>query len=228
MKNLVLNVVAIVAVFGVVPGGLIFGLSGRWDLWNVWAYMAIGVALLTFQTAALYRKSPQLLMERMKMVTAGSPGRVRWTVGRASPPLSIAQWIIVGLDQRFHWSDIVPPAWVVAGLVIYAIGWGLFTWAALVNPFFSPDVRIQSDRGQRVIGEGPYAVVRHPGYAANALALVASPAALNSLLSIIPAVLFLAVVVRVTGIEDGMLHDELRGYADYTARVRYRLIPAIW
>ena len=83
MKNLVLNVVAIVAVFGVVPGGLIFGLSGRWDLWNVWAYMAIGVALLTFQTAALYRKSPELLMERMKMVTAGSPGRVRWTVAHA-------------------------------------------------------------------------------------------------------------------------------------------------
>lgn len=73
----------------------------------------------------------------------------------------------------------------------------------------SPEVRIQSDRGQRVIGEGPYAIMRHPGYATNLLSLVASAAALNSLLSIIPAVIFLAVTVRVTAIEDRMLRDEL-------------------
>jgi protein-S-isoprenylcysteine O-methyltransferase Ste14 len=228
VNGLVLNVVLTLVFFGVVPGGLIFGLSGRWDLWDVWVYIAIGVVLLTVQAIALYRKSPDLLMERVKTVTAGSPGRVWWTVGRASLALSIVQWVIVGLDLRFHWSDIVPPAWVAVGLVFYAIGWGLFTWAAFVNPFFSPEVRIQSDRGQRVIGEGPYAVVRHPGYAANVLALVASPGALNSLLSFIPAFAFLAVVVRVTGIEDRMLHDELHGYADYAARVRYRLIPGIW
>src|SRR5262249_31672237 len=183
------------------------------------------VVLFTFQTLALYRKNPDLLKERMK---SGPPGRVRWPVGYASPVLSILQWSITGLDQRFHWSDIVPPAGVVAGLVIYAIGWGLFTWAALFNPFFSPEVRIQSDRGQRVISEGPYAIVRHPGYATNLLSVVASAVALNSLLSIIPAVIFLVVTVRVTAIEDQMLRDELAGYAEYAANVRYRLIPGLW
>jgi len=222
---LLLNLVLTTVFLGVIPAVLIFGLAGRWDLWNVWAYVGIGVVLFTFQTLALYRKNPDLLKERMK---SGAPGRVRWTVGRASPALSILQWSIAGLDQRFHWSDIVPPAGVVAGLVIYAIGWGLFTWAALVNPFFSPEVRIQSDRGQRVISGGPYAIVRHPGYATNLLSVVASAAALNSLLSIIPAVIFLAVTVRVTAIEDQMLHDELAGYADYGAKVPYRLIPGMW
>jgi protein-S-isoprenylcysteine O-methyltransferase Ste14 len=49
-------------------------------------------------------------------------------------------------------------------LVIVAIGWGLVNWAELVNPFFSGAVRIQADRGQRVVSQGPYAIVRHPAY----------------------------------------------------------------
>jgi len=67
----------------------------------------------------------------------------------------ILQWIISGLDQRFHWSDSVPLAGVVAGLVIVAIGLALFTWSALVNPFFSSVTRMQEDRGQQVISAGP-------------------------------------------------------------------------
>jgi protein-S-isoprenylcysteine O-methyltransferase Ste14 len=45
---------------------------------------------------------------------------------------------------------------------------------------------------------------------------------------IIPAVIYLAVTVRVTAIEDRMLRDELAGYADYAAKVHYRLIPGMW
>jgi protein-S-isoprenylcysteine O-methyltransferase Ste14 len=37
-----------------------------------------------------------------------------------------------------------------------------------------------------------------------------------------------AVTVRVTAIEDRMLQEELAGYADYAARVRYRLVPGLW
>ena len=225
MTTLLLNLVLIALFYGVIPAGLIFGSAGRWDLWNVWAYVGIGIILFYFQTLALYRKSPDLLKERMR---SGAPGRVRWTVARAWLALLILQLIIVGLDQRFHWSNIVPLTWVVAGLVLYAIGRGLFTWAALVNSFFSPEVRIQSDRGQRTINEGPYAIVRHPGYAGNLLAMVASAAALNSILSIIPAVIFLAVTFRITAIEDQMLRDELPGYAEYAAKVHYRLIPGVW
>jgi protein-S-isoprenylcysteine O-methyltransferase Ste14 len=162
-------------------------------LWNVWATAGIFVARLTFQSLAAYRQNPELLKERMK---PGAGGRVRWTTARAYLILTMLQWIIAGLDQRFHWSDIVPPAGVVAGLVILTIGWGLATWSALVNPFFSPEVRIQSERGQRVIREGPYAIVRHPGYATILLSVVASGLALNSLLSIIPAVIYGAITVR--------------------------------
>jgi len=221
---LLVNLVGTIAFFGVFAAGLVFGLAGRWDLWNVWAYAGIVVVSLTFQTLAVYRKSPDLLKERMKPGTRGRdlPLRLAYNV------MFIVHWGIAGLDQRFHWSDVVPQAGVVAGLVIDAIGLGLLTWAALVNPFFSPEVRIQADRGQRVISAGPYAIVRHPGYATILLSVLATGLALNSLLSILPALIYLAVTVRVTAIEDQMLHDELAGYADYAAQVRYRLLPGIW
>lgn len=222
---LLLNLVAVM-ILGAVAAGVIFGLAGHWDVWNVWAYVAILVVVWGFfRTLALYRKNPDLLKEQLKSAT---PGRVRWTASRAFLVVSLMQWSLAGLDQRFHWSDRVPPAGVVAGLAVFAISLGLFTWAMLVNPFFSPEILIQADRGQRVIGAGPYTIVRHPGYASILLGVIAGGLALNSLLSIIPAVIFLAVTVRVTAIEDLMLHDELAGYAEYAAKVRYRLIPGLW
>jgi protein-S-isoprenylcysteine O-methyltransferase Ste14 len=141
----------------------------------------------------------------------------------------IVQPAIAGLDHRFHWSDNVPVTGIVLGLLIVAIGMGVIIWAELVNSFFSGAVRIQTDRGQRVIKTGPYSVVRHPAYAGGTLALIAGGLALNSLVSMIPAlVIALPAILYRTRIEDQMLRDELMGYADYAAQVRFRLIPGVW
>ena len=40
-------------------------------------------------------------------------------------------------------------------------------------------------------------------------------------------VLILSVAWRAVH-EEGALRDELQGYSDYAARVRYRLIPHVW
>jgi protein-S-isoprenylcysteine O-methyltransferase Ste14 len=222
---LLLNLV-MTLILSVFAAGVISGLAGHWDLWNVWAYAGILLVLWSLQTLVLYRKSPDLLKERVKPPPGG---RVRWTSARASLVGFILQWITAGLDQRFHWSDVVPPAGMVAGLVVFAIGWGLMTWSVLVNPFFSPVTRIQAEREQWVISAGPYRIVRHPGYAGTLLFVVAGGVALNSLVSIIPiVVIVLPITVYQTMVEDQMLRDELAGYADYAAKVRYRLIPGVW
>src|SRR3989442_11207389 len=52
--------------FAAVPAGLIFGLAGRWDLWNVWVYVGILLALSLFRDLVMYRKSPDLFKERFK------------------------------------------------------------------------------------------------------------------------------------------------------------------
>ena len=222
---LLLNLVVFMGL-AVVPAVVICGLAGRWDVWNAWAYAGMLAALVLFMTLGNYRTRPDLLKERLKPSTRG---RVRWPSSRVAPVVLILQWIISGLDQRFHWSDSVPLAGVVAGLVIVAIGLALFTWSALVNPFFSSVTRIQEERGQQVISAGPYRIMRHPAYAGLILGSVAGGLALNSLLSVIPiVVIVLPMTVYQMIIEDRMLRHELAGYADYAAKVRYRLIPGMW
>ncbi len=212
--------------FPVLIGAMIFGLAGRWDLWNVWVYLAIFVVWIVLRFLPFYRKNREEFNVRKELAKRG---RFGFTFTFIAPLVALVlHWSIAGLDQRFHWSDIVPTVGVVAGLVLVAIGIGLLTWAVSVNPFFSSAVRIQADRGQRVIRAGPYAIVRHPGYAGQLLFAVASGVALNSLLSVFSPVIGLPILVRGTMTEDRMLQDELAGYADYAAKVRYRLIPGIW
>ena len=98
-----------------------------------------------------------------------------------------------------------------------------------VNRFFSSVVRIQADRGQYVVTTGPYAVIRHPGYSAGILIILASGVALGSWLAAavvviasLPFLLYRAIT------EDRFLQAELPGYRAYAERVRWRLVPGIW
>jgi protein-S-isoprenylcysteine O-methyltransferase Ste14 len=191
-----------------------------------WAYVGILTVLFCYHIVALYGKNPDLLKEREK---PPSHGRAWWTITISPAVMYILQPVVAGLDHRFHWLDIAPPGGVIAGLAIVIIGLALLIWAMSVNPFFSGAIRIQADRGQRVIREGPYAFLRHPGHAGGILAFVAGGLALNSLISILPVVvIMLPIVVYRTIVEEQMLRNELAGYADYAAKVRYHLIPGVW
>jgi protein-S-isoprenylcysteine O-methyltransferase Ste14 len=210
------------AFFVVLTAVALFASAGTAAILGFWIYVAIFAAVMTASFAML---DPGLLRERMR------PGGKR-------PPLAlrlfaiilVVHWIIAGLDRgRFHWSDSVQ-VWLQAlGLIAVAAGYALALWAMLVNRFFSSVVRIQSDRGQTVITTGPYAFIRHPGYLAGIVIILASGVALGSWLAAaflivlcVPALLYRAVK------EDRVLQAELPGYRDYVARVRWRLIPGIW
>jgi hypothetical protein len=63
-------------IFAAVAGGLIFGLAGRWDLWNVWVYVGILLALSLFRDLVMYRKSPDLLKKRLEPAGGGRDGKL--------------------------------------------------------------------------------------------------------------------------------------------------------
>jgi protein-S-isoprenylcysteine O-methyltransferase Ste14 len=200
----------------------LFASAGTVAIATYWVYLAIFGAVFV---ASFLWLDPDLARERMR------PGGKR-------PPIAlqlisvvlVAHWIIAGLDHgRFHWSDNVPPWLQWLSLLLLAISYALCLWAMRVNRFFSSVIRIQNDRGQVVITTGPYAYVRHPGYLAGALVMLASGLALGSWLataflavSTLPFLLYRAVA------EDRVLRSELPGYRDYAARVRWRLIPGLW
>ncbi|HIG28101.1 MAG TPA: hypothetical protein EYQ50_09995 [Verrucomicrobiales bacterium] len=55
------------------------------------------------------------------------------------------------------------------------MGWTLFAWCSVENPFFELTVRIQTGQGHPVMGGGPYATIRHPGYFGLSAVFTSSP-----------------------------------------------------
>jgi protein-S-isoprenylcysteine O-methyltransferase Ste14 len=210
------------ALFVVLNAVALFAAAGTLKIFGFWVYVAIFAAVMVASFAFL---DPDLLRERMR------PGGQRAPLAlRLATPVLILHWIIAGLDRgRFHWSDNVPVWLRAAGFVALAVGWGLTFWAMRVNRFFSSVVRIQSDRGQYVVTTGPYRWIRHPGYLAGAVIIVASGIALGSwLATAILIVLSLPFLLHRAISEDRVLQAELPGYRDYAARVRWRVLPGVW
>ncbi|CAG0926622.1 hypothetical protein TFLX_00132 [Thermoflexales bacterium] len=58
--------------------------------------------------------------------------------------------------------------------------------------------------------------------------ILATPLVFGSIWGLIPAALAAGIIVARTAVEDRTLQAELSGYAAYTRRVRYRLLPGIW
>lgn len=142
---------------------------------------------------------------------------------------SILHYAIAGLElARSRGAGSVPLPGRVVGLVGFAAANGLLFWARWVNPFYSPDVRIQEDRGHRLVTGGPYRYVRHPGYLASILRLASSALSLGSWWSLVPAAISVALTIHWIPLEDDTLKAGLEGYAEYAKEVPYRLVPGIW
>lgn len=208
--------------FVIAAASALFASAGTLAILTFWIYLLIFAAVMA---ASFIWLDPGLLRERMR------PGGKRPPLGLLIFTLVVfLHWIVAGLDRgRFHWSDSVP-AWLeAAALVVFGGGYALCLWAMAVNRFFSSVVRIQDDRGQYVVTSGPYAVIRHPGYAAGIAIMLASGVALGSwhaaaliVICSLPFLLHRAIT------EDRVLQAELPGYRDYAARVRWRLVPGLW
>jgi protein-S-isoprenylcysteine O-methyltransferase Ste14 len=96
------------------------------------------------------------------------------------------------------------------------------------NPFFETQVRHQNEQGQTVVQTGLYGWIRHPGYLAMILMLASLPVMLHSTAALVPCGLCIGILVARLRAEELHLRTHLDGYAEYTGRVRFRLIPRLW
>ena len=215
----------LLAVYLAAMAAVLFGAAGTLAVPMFWAYLALFAVLCVGASAAVHRQSPDLVKERVR---PGEGEQDRVTV-RALNVLMFAQLLLAGLDVgRLHWSATVPFPLQILGLIGFAMGMGLTTWAMLVNRFFSSAVRLQPDRGQQVVSSGPYRLVRHPGYSGGLLLLLSAGVALGSWIAIVPILLIVPFMVRRTLIEERMLASALPGYVGYMQRVRSRIVPGVW
>jgi len=142
--------------------------------------------------------------------------------------LGMGSAVTAGLDAVRFGASRLPWSTFAVGLVILLPASALGGWAMVENEHFEQFVRVQEERGHRVVSTGPYAMVRHPGYLAAILGGFATPLMLGSLWTFVPVgILGVSFVVR-TFFEDRTLQEELEGYSQYTRRTRYRLVPWLW
>ncbi len=208
--------------------GLLFISAGRMNIPQGWVYLVVSFIGMFGGIMLVYKANPELLNQRGL-----------WEKKKDTKPwdkvLLIAYGItgfyilpvIIGLDTRFQWSYL-GIHFTIAGIVLFLVGSIFLHWAMIVNTHFETTVRIQNDRGHKVITAGPYQIVRHPGYVGSILWAVATPLIIGSIVGLVPAgIAGLLLLIR-TSLEDKTLHSELNGYVEYAERVRYRLFPGIW
>lgn len=205
-------------------GGLLFGGAGtlRWPMG--WAFIGLYIGGILLNAIGM---DPDLIAERGKRHT-DAPMWDRWLATLGISVGYVALIFVSGLNQRFGWEPPLP-AWVqgigVAGFILSS---ALSFWAMHSNRYFSSLVRIQTDRDHSVQSGGPYAYIRHPGYAAFIIGCIATPLMLNAPWAMVPGLFASAAFILRTALEDRFLIEKLPGYRTYTEQTRYRLLPLVW
>jgi protein-S-isoprenylcysteine O-methyltransferase Ste14 len=121
----------------------------------------------------------------------------------------------------------IPGAGRWVGFAIGLLGVAMAGWAQItIGQQWS--AQLQLTEGHQLITRGPYAYVRHPIYAA--LIAISIGFALVTVNWLFIAFGALAIAMSVARIprEEKMMRDGVSGYAEYAAKVRFRLLPGVW
>jgi protein-S-isoprenylcysteine O-methyltransferase Ste14 len=222
-----LNAKALVSLVSVIliMAALIFIPAGTLNYWQAWTFLAVYFASSLAIILYLMVRDPKLLQRRMR----GGPTAEKQPTQKIIMTLTslgfVGLLVVPALDHRFGWSHVPPPVGLV-GDTLVALGFLAVSRVFKENTYSSSTVELAAD--QRVISTGPYAVVRHPMYAAAFGVLIGIPIALGSYLALILVAAIGPVLIWRLLDEEKFLAANLIGYVQYQSRVAHRLIPGIW
>lgn len=221
------NVIASLAWIGTV-GVALFAPARTLDWPGGWIFLAELALSSAVSVVWLAKHDPGLLKERLRApVQEGQSWRDR-VVMLAIVLLWYGWTVLMALDvKRWHFS--AAPDWMTyTGAVLIPLGFLAVLRTFRENSFAAPVVRIQTERGHRLIDTGPYAIVRHPMYAGAFIYLLGTPLVLGSWLGLAALAAIMGLLIVRIFIEEAALRKGLPGYAEYARRVRYRLVPGVW
>lgn len=224
-RRLILGIVWNTLVFGAV----LFFPAGTFNWPRAWVLLAVVFISSAVTMIAVFRTRQDLLKERLKgVIQKGQPiiDRLIVLAFIFAYGLSVA---LIPLDV-FRYHLLPKPNIVVSslGLVLVVIGWWIISLVFKENAFAAPVVRHQSERQHHVVDTGVYAIVRHPMYAGIFLFNVGMALWLESYAAAIATAIPMALLAVRIVFEERFLKRELPGYAAYTQKVHYRMIPFVW
>jgi protein-S-isoprenylcysteine O-methyltransferase Ste14 len=209
--------------FGIIFVGLLLFLpAGTFDFFNAWLFMGLLFIPIFILGIFLFVKSPELLEKRLN---AKEKENTQKGVVGFSAILFLASFLIAGFDFHFGWTQV--PIWcVILASVILLVSYALYAEVMRENIYLSRTIEVQEN--QKVIDTGLYGIIRHPMYAVTIWLFLSIPVVLGSwwaLLCMAPYPFLIA--IRILN-EEKLLENNLSGYKEYKAKVKYRLVPFIW
>lgn len=203
-------------------GALLFLPAGSFDFPAAWRYLGLLASCLGVAYFALLRRRPDVVRRRIEM---GEREPVQKRIVAAGLLVFVVFFALAGFDRRFGWSH-VPLAVQLLSLAGFAAGYAGFLRVLAVNPWAARTIAVEP--GQAVVTHGPYALVRHPMYVVMLVMYACTPTALGSWVALPLPLCVLAFLVPRIRNEEEVLRRDLPGYSEYTATVRWRLLPGVW
>lgn len=203
----------------------LFGPVWTLRFWQAWLYLSLFATASAAITIYLWKRDQALLSRRVAAGPIAEKTRTQQIIQLLASLGFLAILVLPSLDRRFSWSH-VPPELVFAGNLLVVFGFYIIFRVFRVNTFTAATVEVTAH--QVVISTGPYAFVRHPMYSGALVMLLGTPLALASWWGLIAFVLMVVVIVVRLLDEEKLLLANLSGYAEYMAKVKYRLVPFVW
>ena len=211
MKYLIAIIVPFVLFLGVSAGNI-----ETWKHPHLWAIFAIVVLAGIMQPAYKPVDSKAPTHDR------GTATQIVWTVYSVLI-ISVVEAAYFRYPESLVWDEVT-----TIGLLAALFGFGLRTWAfRTLGRHFTWHITVYDDH--KVITDGPYSFVRHPGYTGAWILYCAIPLMLHSWFGLALSVIFqfIAYSRRIKHEESQMTGKLGAAYADYARTVK-TLIPYVW
>jgi protein-S-isoprenylcysteine O-methyltransferase Ste14 len=211
----------------IAPLLVFFVAAGNFQNIEGWIYFGLYVLINVINTIFLFISNRDLINRRGANKTdAKSKDHVYLFVYILSTRFLAP--LIAGLEIRIFQIQYLNIYVVITGILLIMFSSYLENISMYYNSFFERNIRIQKDQNQMVISNGPYKIIRHPGYLSYILRFIAFPMIIGTIISSVVIFVGIFTIVLRTNYEDKTLSNELDGYDEYKMKTKYRLIPLIW
>jgi len=213
-------------VFGVIAlGVLVFLPAWTFNYWQGWVLIVLFMGLVNVTGLYFSIKDPALMERRKQAGPAAEQSTGQKIFITFAYLCNLVLVVISALDHHFGWSR-TPVFVCLLGDLLVVLANVIWFYVQKVNTFVGSTVQIFE--GQKVVSNGPYAIVRHPKYVGDLFLVIGAPLALGSWWGLLIFVLTIPALAWRILDEEKLLKKDLPGYVEYTQKVRYRLVPYLW